>query len=249
MVSTKLEVLVEFGGKCDESSIVRNTIEKLKKQNGVKDIQFQNGAFMVETTLPSSDVLELVTKFSGRRSVLQGFGEKESAVSMVSSFDDDKIKGIVRFQQNDDILLVDGTVDGLRPGDYSLNVHETGDISKGCDSIGPIYKKMAGELGTVHGDDNGRANFRIVNNVLKVSEIIGRSVALSEVNRDVHSKDNWIRVACGVIARSAGIFQNPKRICACDGVVVWDERDRPLAGKGRRKETDDSEKKCCCNKL
>ncbi|TNN39469.1 Copper chaperone for superoxide dismutase [Liparis tanakae] len=44
-----------------------------------------------------------------------------------------------------------------------------------------------------------------------------------------------LRLACGIIARSAGLFQNPKQICACDGVTLWEERDRPLAGKGRSK--------------
>lgn len=43
------------------------------------------------------------------------------------------------------------------------------------------------------------------------------------------------RLACGIIARSAGLFQNPKQICACDGVTLWEERDRPIAGKGRSK--------------
>lgn len=43
------------------------------------------------------------------------------------------------------------------------------------------------------------------------------------------------RLACGIIARSAGLFQNPKQICACDGVTLWEERERPIAGKGRSK--------------
>lgn len=43
------------------------------------------------------------------------------------------------------------------------------------------------------------------------------------------------RLACGIIARSAGLFQNPKQICACDGITLWEERDRPIAGKGRSK--------------
>lgn len=44
-----------------------------------------------------------------------------------------------------------------------------------------------------------------------------------------------LRLVCGIIARSAGLFQNPKQICACDGVTLWEERDRPIAGKGRSK--------------
>ena len=42
------------------------------------------------------------------------------------------------------------------------------------------------------------------------------------------------RLGCGIIARSAGLFENTKKICACDGVSLWDERNKPLAGPGRR---------------
>lgn len=35
------------------------------------------------------------------------------------------------------------------------------------------------------------------------------------------------RVACGIIARSAGLFQNSKKFCACDGNTLWE--DKPLA--------------------
>lgn len=42
------------------------------------------------------------------------------------------------------------------------------------------------------------------------------------------------RLACGIIARSAGLFQNPKQICSCDGLTIWEERGRPIAGDGRK---------------
>lgn len=29
----------------------------------------------------------------------------------------------------------------------------------------------------------------------------------------------------GIIARSAGLFQNTKKICACSGMTLWEERD------------------------
>lgn len=69
----------------------------------------------------------------------------------------------------------------------------------------------------------------------------------------------FYRLACGIIARSAGLFQNPKQICACDGVTLWEERDRPIAGKGRSKAnaetpaahlwTEDPKTKCICSPL
>lgn len=42
------------------------------------------------------------------------------------------------------------------------------------------------------------------------------------------------RLSCGIISRSAGIFENQKQVCACDGVTIWEERDRPVVGPGRR---------------
>lgn len=40
-------------------------------------------------------------------------------------------------------------------------------------------------------------------------------------------------VAVGLVARAAGVFENAKRICKCDGVSVWRERDVPAAGGAR----------------
>lgn len=47
--------------------------------------------------------------------------------------------------------------------------------------------------------------------------------------------NDHFRIACGIIARAAGINENFKRICACDGITLWDERNVPSAG-GARKE-------------
>ncbi|KAJ8706478.1 hypothetical protein PYW07_012556 [Mythimna separata] len=156
----------------------------------------------------------------------------------------------------------------MTAGTYGLTCFPRHEGNSGCKSIGehynpcgaphgapsdPIGSRHAGDLGNIVADENGRATFRIVDNVLKVWDIIGRSVAVTEGRDDLGrgcsptSKvdgDSGTPVACGIIARSAGIFQNPKRICACDGVVVWDEKDRPLAGKGRRIE-DKPPKRCC----
>lgn len=34
------------------------------------------------------------------------------------------------------------------------------------------------------------------------------------------------RVACGIIARSAGLFENPKKVCTCSGVTLWEEKQQ-----------------------
>ncbi|XP_026330580.1 copper chaperone for superoxide dismutase [Hyposmocoma kahamanoa] len=268
MIATKLEILVDFGPKPD-MCCVEKTINKLKSVDGVKQACFKEGAIVVETTLPSSQVLDLVTSASGKRAVLQGFGDTQSAVAMISSGSccHGGLVGVIRFQQSPQGLIADGTIDGLPCGSHGLHVHASGDLSDGCKRIGEHYNpnncchgsptdppssRHAGDLGNIVADNTGRATFKICDEVLKVWDIIGRSIAVTERPDDLGRGDNpqskidgnsGRPIGCGIIARSAGVFENPKRICACDGVVVWDEKGRPLAGKGRR----EGLKPCCQN--
>lgn len=137
------------------------------------------------------------------------------------------LKGVVRFCSiTKDLpgVVIDGIVDGLEPSkEYSLQIREFGDISEGFESLGEVYKNSSYKITP---DETGRSTIRTVDKSLWVSELIGRSVAVSSFNR--------VGLGCGIISRAAGIFQNWKRICACDGVTIWDERDKPLAGAGRR---------------
>nr|XP_037869883.1 titin isoform X3 [Bombyx mori] len=267
----ELEVLVNFDSSVDDQ-FLEKTIKTLKTHDGIKEVGFKDGAFVVETVLPSANVLDVVGSVTGRPAVIQGFGETQSAVAMVSDQSCcNKILGVVRLQQTaEGPLVADGSIDGLSPGRHGLHVYESGDLSQGCNSIGGHYnpsggphggpgdppdRRHAGDLGNITADANGRAAFRIVDDVLKVWDVIGRSMGVTERGDDCGRGDGTSRVdgnsgpilACGIIARSAGIFQNPKRICACDGVVVWDERDKPLAGSGRRGQGDraPSEGGCC----
>lgn len=174
----------------------------------------------------------------------------------------DKINGVVRFSAADDHApaagcVVDGVIDGLKPGLHGIHIHECGDISNGCESLGKhfnprnsphggpnddINRRHAGDLGNIEADKNGRATFRFMDKIISVYDIIGRSIVVTENADDLgrgNSERSLIdggtgaRLACGIIARSAGIFQNFKKICACDGVTLWDERDKPLAGGNR----------------
>lgn len=66
-------------------------------------------------------------------------------------------------------------------------------------------------------DEKGQTDFRFLDQSIRVSDIIGRSFV-------VQTKDSR-RVACGIIARSAGLFENTKRLCTCSGSTVWQERE------------------------
>lgn len=53
-----------------------------------------------------------------------------AAVCMMAS--EGPVVGLIRMVQlNGETCLIEGTVDGLKPGDHGLNIHEFGDISNG----------------------------------------------------------------------------------------------------------------------
>lgn len=83
--------------------------------------------------------------------------------------------------------------------------------------------------------------------LVKVWDIIGRSIVITESEDDLGTGateiskvdgDSGERLACGIIARSAGLFENTKKICACDGLTLWDEKNKPLAGSSRQQKQD-----------
>ena len=146
-------------------------------------------------------------------------------------------KGVVRMTQIDgDQCVIEGTVDGLHPGLHGLAIHETGDTSEGCASLGGHYNprggrhgspdngeddRHVGDLGNISAGEDGRARFRIVDKVVKVWDIIGRSVVVSAHQDDLGLGGNIASLtdgncgpglACGVIARAAAVGQNTKKV-------------------------------------
>ncbi|KAG8041681.1 hypothetical protein G9C98_000679 [Cotesia typhae] len=216
------------------------------------DVSLDRGTVLVETKLPYTVIQEKIESL-GKRAVLKGFGDGSSAVSMIggtSGFSRNlNTQGVIRFIETEKGCLVDGTIDGLSPGAHGLHIHECGDISNGCESVGShlnpyncshggpqddISNKHMGDLGNIIADKAGRALFRFQNNDIKVSDIIGRSLVVTENEDDLGKGQNLnskidgnsgSKIACGIIARSCGIFENVKKICSCDGKTLWDERD------------------------
>ncbi|XP_067303447.1 copper chaperone for superoxide dismutase-like [Pseudorasbora parva] len=254
--TAKLEFAVQMS--CD--SCVNAVKGVLEKEPGVQSVHINlaKEEVLVETALTSLQVQSLIES-TGRRAVLKGMGSSESdlgaAVAMVSGAG--LVQGVVRFLQlSQDRCLIDGTIDGLNPGAHGLHVHELGDLTRDCMSCGdhfnPFRKqhgapqdsdRHVGDLGNITAGPDGRASFRLEDAQIKVWDVIGRSLVVDsgedDLGRGSHplskiTGNSGERLACGIIARSAGLFQNPKQICACDGVTLWEERDRPIAGRGRK---------------
>ncbi|XP_035530906.1 copper chaperone for superoxide dismutase-like isoform X1 [Morone saxatilis] len=254
---TKLEFAVQM--TCE--SCADKVRAALEDKPGVKSVSIDvsKEKVLVESALTSAEVQALIES-TGRRAVLKGIGGSEqdlgSAVAMMAGVG--TIQGVVRFLQlSEQRCLIDGTIDGLEPGPHGLHVHALGDLTLDCLSCGEHYnpfgrqhggpgdsERHAGDLGNIVAGPDGRASFRLEDSQIKVWDVIGRSLVVDAGEDDLGRGDHPLskqtgnsgeRLACGIIARSAGLFQNPKQICACDGVTLWEERDRPIAGKGRSK--------------
>lgn len=225
---------IEFAVKMTCGNCVKAVEQAMDNVEGIKnvDINLEQGSVVVDTTLPADEVLRQLRK-SGKQVVLKGYGNVAAVAVMECGRSD--IKGVVRFvEESPHSCIVDGTIDGLdTKQQYELTVNECGDLSRGCDNVGDtllpgnsrLDGRPYGSLGYFTPSKNGRAVFRFDDSVIKLSEIIGRSLVVTD-------RDQNQRLTCGIIARSAGIFQNPKTICACDGISIWDEINVPTNQHG-----------------
>ncbi|XP_046839235.1 copper chaperone for superoxide dismutase-like [Xenia sp. Carnegie-2017] len=247
---------MEFAVEMTSQNCVRVIDDCLQQVQGIKEynINLQDEQVTLITNIPSGKIQQILEE-TGRKVILRGQGGTQladgfanhigAAVSIVSG--ENNIQGVIRYVQVDkDRCIIDGTIDGLAPGLHGLHIHELGDLSDGCNSVGNIYnpqnenhggpnikKKHVGDLGNINADTRKRAQFRLQSHDIKVWDVTGRSVVITEKEDDLEGGDlqskidgnSGKRLACGIIARSAGLFQNRKKICACTGMTLWEERE------------------------
>lgn len=136
------------------------------------------------------------------------------------------------------LTIIDLSIRGLSPGTYHATVRESGDISSGPESVGGIWDIARSErektpsrgiLGTIQVSKGGVAAV-FLDKPIQLWEMIGRSIIVSRQKDgkfDKHDPNTLV----GVIARSAGIWDNDKTVCSCSGKTVWEEREEQI-GRG-----------------
>jgi len=77
-----------------------------------------------------------------------------------------------------------------------------------------------GDLGTLDANEKGEAFYTGVKEKLKVADLIGRAVVVYATEEK--SKHG---IAAAVVARSAGVGENYKKLCTCDGTTIWEASD------------------------
>jgi copper chaperone for superoxide dismutase len=127
--------------------------------------------------------------------------------------------------------VVDLTVRGVPPGTYRATIREYGNLTDGASSAGPVWSapgkeggRPRGFLGTVEVGPNGYGS-AFLNRPFQVWEVIGHALAVSRQDEsDGAPLRNDEDTVVGVIARSAGVWDNDKTVCSCTGKTLWEER-------------------------
>ncbi|CAA6666834.1 unnamed protein product [Spirodela intermedia] len=233
--SGQTEFMVDM--KCEGCvSSVKNKL--LNLEVGVKkvDVDLNN---QVVRVLGSSSVKAMLDGMeqTGRRARLIGQGIPEGphvVAPQISRFQPlwpnsrPSCLGIVRLVQvNMELARIEASFSGLTPGKHGWAINEFGDLTRGVASTGKVFnpgdqatsEEPLGDLGTLDADGNGEAQFSSSKRTLRVADLIGRSIAVYETEGKSSTG-----VAAAVIARSAGVGENYKKLCTCDGLTIWESR-------------------------
>jgi len=151
------------------------------------------------------------------------------SIKAIAVFDSKKIKGTVRFIEENDHVLIDIDVSGLKNNAlHGFHVHEYGDMSSQCDSMcahfnpfqkshgGPDSKnRHVGDLGNLRTNEAGVARYQMRDSVIKLRgskcNIIGRGLIIHAHEDDLGKgghEDSLTtghagkRIACAVIGYS-----------------------------------------------
>jgi len=135
----------------------------------------------------------------------------------------DKVKGkILLMQKPGTPTLIQGRIEGLEPGEHGFHIHEFGDMTDGCASMGGHYNPdgvdhgnlesgHVGDLGNVTADDSGVADFTIVAKRVDLvgdRSVVGRGIVIHADTDDLglggdeeslKTGNAGDRLACGII--------------------------------------------------
>ncbi|KAF8427878.1 putative superoxide dismutase copper chaperone Lys7 [Tirmania nivea] len=219
-------------------SCVKSITGALTQIPGVENVTCNLNAQLVTvngTAAPSKLVSAIQS--TGRDAILRGSGDANSAAVCILETHcrnvPDPVRGLARMVQvSPEVTIIDLTLRGLPAGTYSATIRKCGDISRGAETTGGVWEgdkeESRGRLGTLEVGSSGIAGI-LLDKKIAIWELIGRSMIVSRqkgTNETVDEKlqENAEDTVVGVIARSAGAWENDKTVCSCSGKTIWDER-------------------------
>lgn len=235
-MKTPFEIVFNVPMECD--SCVSSVESAAKELDGVEkaSANLKLQVLTVSGFLPPSDIVRAMQKI-GKDAIVRGTGKPNSAaVCILESFEPEDnetpVKGLARIVAvSEKDIYVDLTVDGVPKGTYYPLIRNSGNLSRGALSTGSAFHEF--QAVTVDKPSSGQTNIKslgaaatsglfahqsFLHAPLTVESLIGRSMVLSD------SPNVTEKALCGVIARSAGAWENNKEVCSCTGKTVWQER-------------------------
>ncbi|KAG9145099.1 hypothetical protein Leryth_008895 [Lithospermum erythrorhizon] len=212
--------------KCE--GCVNSVKSKLQTVDGVNNVEVDltNQVVRILGSSPVKTMTEALEQ-TGRKARLIGQGNPEDFVASaaVAEFKGPVIYGVVRLAQvSMELARIEANFTGLSPGKHGWSINEFGDLTSGAASTGKVFNptddttsEPCGDLGTLDVDEKGEAYYTGVKEKLKVGNLIGRAIAVYETD---DKSDPGLTAA--VIARSAGVGENYKKLCTCDGTTIWE---------------------------
>ncbi|KAH7140736.1 putative superoxide dismutase copper chaperone Lys7 [Dactylonectria macrodidyma] len=238
-VDNSFETLFAVPLSCD--GCIKSVSDSVYKIDGISKVEgnLKDQLISVEGTAAPSAIVEAI-QATGRDAILRGSGASDSAaVSILESFATTKqetnadepnreVRGLARMVQvSSGRTLVDLTIRGVSPGTYRASIREYGNLADGARSTGPVWaggeKATRGALGVVEVGKDGRGS-AFVNHPFQIWEVIGHAMVLTRQEEGTEPLHNDLDTVVGVIARSAGMWDNDKTVCSCTGKTLWDER-------------------------
>ena len=146
-------------------------------------------------------------------------------ISAIAVFTDSKIKGVVTFTEEDNLVIININLSGLKKNSlHGFHVHEAGDLTHGCESMCAHFnpykcnhgcpgsrERHVGDLGNLQTDNKGNANYITIDNIIKLRglcNIIGRGLIIHADPDDCGFGNNTEslktgnagkRIACAII--------------------------------------------------
>ncbi|KAK2628479.1 hypothetical protein QTJ16_001582 [Diplocarpon rosae] len=238
MITTPFQTLFAVPMTCE--GCISDISSSLHKLSGIEKVEANLKDQLVTitgTAAPSAIVAAIQS--TGRDAILRGAGGSNSAAVCIlethSATVSEKVRGLARMVQvSPNLTLIDLSIRGLSPGSYWATVRETGDISDGAISTRGIWSdakdldggtiKPRGFLGMVQVGKDGTGSV-FLDKPVQIWEMIGRGMVVSkQQGGKVKFEKNDEDTLVGVIARSAGVWDNDKTVCSCSGKTLWEER-------------------------
>lgn len=246
-VTTPFQTLFAVPMHCEDCA--KDISHALHKLQGITKVE-PNAAeqlVTVEGTAPPSAIVDTI-QATGRDAILRGSGASNSAaVSILETYyhrsveeavtsaspgtgswvNERLVRGLARMVQvSPTETVIDLTIRGLSPGMYRATIREYGNLKDGVSSAGPVWSASQdrGVLGTVEIGSDGHGS-AFVNHPFQVWEVIGHALVVSQNDEsDGKHLSNDEDTVVGIIARSAGVWDNDKTVCSCTGKTLWEER-------------------------